>query len=110
LTLEPFDIRIVSSAGNDGIGFLLQQISGAERFRFGTAFQLALAEATGVRFALIDRADVLDQQKRNLLTTLLLNSGIDQGVVLASGEDPPPIAIATGVKFFGQDWRISKAG
>jgi hypothetical protein len=59
-----------------------------------------LATVTGVRFVLIDRADVLDKERRKLLTGLLLRSDIDQAIVLATGEESPPTAVPQGVKFF----------
>jgi hypothetical protein len=77
LTLEPFEIRVSSPGGEPGL--VLKQLSESERFRFAIAFQLALAMATGIRFVVIDRADVLDRARRKMLTALLLSSEIDQG-------------------------------
>ncbi len=99
LTLEPFEIRIISSA-DESSGLSLKQLSESERFRFSIAFQLALATATGIRFVVIDGADILDKERRKLITALLLHSDIDQAIVLATGEEPPPITIPAGVKFF----------
>jgi len=45
-----------------------------------------------IRFVVIDRADVLDRERRKVLTALL--------VVLATGEEPPPASIPVGVEFF----------
>jgi DNA repair exonuclease SbcCD ATPase subunit len=98
LTLEPFEIRVSSLGG--GPGLVLKQLSESERFRFGIAFQLALAAETGIRFVVIDRADVLDRARRKVLTALLLSSEIDQAIVLATGEEPPPASIPAGVRFF----------
>ncbi|HYL98259.1 MAG TPA: hypothetical protein VEZ90_04835 [Blastocatellia bacterium] len=98
LTLEPFDIRIISS-NCGGTSLPLKRLSESERFRFSVAFQLALA-ATGIRFVVIDGADILDKERRKLLTALLLHSDIDQAIVLATGEEAPPITIPAGVKFF----------
>jgi hypothetical protein len=98
LTLEPFEIRVASSSCG-GSGLLLKQLSESERFRFGIAFQLALAVTTGIRFVIIDRADALDKPRRKELTALLLKSDVDQAIVLATGEEPPPVSIPSGVKF-----------
>jgi hypothetical protein len=78
----------------------LAQLSESERFRFSIAFQIALATVTGIRFVVIDRADVLDKERRKLFTGMLLHSDVDQAIVLATGEEPPPRAIPPGVKFF----------
>jgi DNA repair exonuclease SbcCD ATPase subunit len=98
LTLEPFEICISSPGG--GPGLMLKQLSDSERFRFGIAFQLALATATGIRFVVIDRADVLDRARRRVLTAMLLSSEIEQAIVLATGEEPAPVSIPGGVRFF----------
>jgi len=47
----------------------------------------------------IDRAEALDKQRRKMLTSLLLNSGLDQAVVLATSEEAPPSIVPQGVKF-----------
>jgi len=97
-TLNPFEIGVMFSTGFGPLP--LKHLAESERFRFSIAFQLALAAVTGIRFVVIDRADVLDKERRKLLTGLLLKSDLDQAIVLATGEEPPPTAIPPGVKFF----------
>jgi len=97
-TLNPFEIGVMFSTGFGPLP--LKHLAESERFRFSIAFQLALATVTGIRFVVIDRADVLDKDRRRLLTGLLLKSDLDQAIVLATGEEPPPTAIPPGVKFF----------
>jgi DNA repair exonuclease SbcCD ATPase subunit len=97
-TLDPFEIRLISSPGADP-GFCLRQLSESERFRFSIAIQLAVASATEIRFVVIDRADLLDKEKRKLLTALLSSSAIDQAIVLATGEESAPPQVPEGVKF-----------
>jgi DNA repair exonuclease SbcCD ATPase subunit len=98
IVLEPFELR-VSSSSDARLGFSLKQVSESERFRFSAAFQIALAIVTGLRLAVIDRADVLDKDRRRLLTGLLMNSGLDQGIVLATSDEAPPSIVPQGVKF-----------
>jgi len=98
IALEPFEIRVISS-NDDRLGFSLKHLSESERFRFSVAFQIALAILTGLRFVVIDRADVLDKDKRKLFSGLLMNSGLDQAVVLATSDDAPPSVVPQGVKF-----------
>ena len=98
LTLEPFEIRVIASTDNH-CALSLKQLSESERFRFSVAFQLAVATATGARFSVIDRADILDKQKRKLLTALLLSSNIEQAIVLATGQEGTPPQVPEGVKF-----------
>jgi hypothetical protein len=47
----------------------------------------------------IDRVDVLDKERRKMLTSLLLNSKLDQTIVLATSEKAPPSIMPEGVKF-----------
>jgi hypothetical protein len=98
IALEPFEIRVISS-NDDRLGFSLKHLSESERFRFSVAFQIALAIVTGLRFVLIDRADVLDKERRKLLTALLMNSELDQAIVLATSDEPPLSIVPQGVKF-----------
>ena len=97
--LEPFEIRVNPSKDNH-VGLPLKCLSESEQFRFSVAFQIALAMVTGLRFVVIDRADVLDKDRRRLLTGLLMNSGLDQAIVLATSDEVPPSIVPQGVKFF----------
>ena len=54
---------------------------------------------TDLRFVVIDRADVLDKERRHMLTSLLVNGGLDQAIVLATSEEAPPSVMPQGVKF-----------
>src|SRR5260370_12153383 len=83
ITLEPFEICINSPKDNR-TGLSLKYLSESEQFRFGVAFQVALAMVTGLAFVVIDRADILDKERRKTLTNLLLNTKLDQVVVLAT--------------------------
>src|SRR6266851_4894170 len=100
IALDPFQIRVCPS--KDGhFDVSLKYLSESEQFRFGVAFQIALAMVTGLQFVVIDPADVLDKEKRKLLTSLLLNSKLDQAIVLATSEEAPPSIVLRGVKFLG---------
>jgi exonuclease SbcC len=114
LALDPFEISVVSKISECSLP--LKQLSESERFRFGVAFQIALATVTGVRFVVIDRADVLDKERRRMLTNLLVRSDLDQAIVLATSEEPAPANVPDGVKFLslatpatGQELRVVTA-
>jgi hypothetical protein len=98
IALEPFEVRVSASKANP-FDLSLEQLSESEQFRFGVAFQIALAMVTGLRFVVIDRADVLDKEKRKMLTCLLVNSELDQAILLATIEEAPPSTVPQGVKF-----------
>jgi hypothetical protein len=95
---EPFDIR-VSLSNDDCLGVSLKYLSESERFRFSVASQIALAIGTGLRFVAIDRADVLDKDRRELFSGLLMYSELDQAIVLATSDEAAPSIVLHGVKF-----------
>jgi hypothetical protein len=76
----------------------LKHLSESEQFRFGVVFQIAMAIVTRLRFVVTDHADLLDKEKRKTLTGLLLYSGLDQAIVLATSEEPTPSRAVRGVK------------
>lgn len=98
IALEPFEI-IVNSSKDTHTGRSLRHLSESEQFRFGVAFQIALAMVTGLRFVVIDRADMLDKERRKMLTSLLLSSELDQAIVLATSEEAQPSMMPERVKF-----------
>lgn len=80
--------------------FTIRQLSESERFRFSIAFQVALSKATRLNFVVIDRADMLDGENRCLLTSMLMDSGLDQAIVLSTNDTPVvPANLPEGVKF-----------
>ncbi len=95
---DGFDITVRAESGHP-LG--LHQLSESQAFRFSIAFQIALAEATGVGLVVIDRADVLLPGVRSMLTDELLDSRLDQAFVLAASEDPAlPEEFPEGVAFY----------
>lgn len=74
------------NAVNCGDWLTPRQLSESEAFRFSVAFQIALAEATGMNFVVIDRSDMLLVDLRSTLLEMLLNSKLDQAIVLVAGE------------------------
>lgn len=99
-TMEPYQFLITTPARMGQ--FTVRQLSESERFRFGIAFQIAISKATGLNFVVIDRADMLDGDNRCLLTSMLMNSELDQAIVLSTSLDYPvvvPANLPKDVKF-----------
>lgn len=88
LRLEPYALEIHPLGRRTTLH--PRQLSESEAFRFGIAFQIALAEATGLNFVVIDRSDMLLADLRGTLLDALLESKLDQAIVLVAG-DPTPI-------------------
>jgi hypothetical protein len=107
LALEPFEIRVSPSKASH-FGLSLKYLSESEQFRFGVAFQIALAMVTGLRFVVIDGADMLDKERRKMLTSLLVSSKLDQAIVLATSEEALPSIVPQGVKFLSLAERMTR--
>lgn len=101
--LEPYRLGIdVRTCGDSNVtgSLSLQQLSESEAYRFSIAFQIALAEATGVGLVVIDRADMLAPEVRKQLTAELMSSRLDQAIVLSTAAPSQPPASPKGVAFF----------
>lgn len=113
--LEPFEMLVRDSlhceldeAGRITNGLKPIQLSESQRYRFGVAFQVAIAEATGVRLVIVDRADMLQADARSMLSQELLNSDLEQAIVLATSDGRPlPSRIPTDVRFIELAWMES---
>lgn len=93
---DPFEIR-VGTLGRPTLE--LKQLSESEQFRFGVAFQVALAKVTGVNFVVIDRADVLDATAWKQLLQMVVSSELEQAIVLATSSVAVPKQYPAGVRF-----------
>lgn len=95
--LEPYLLQVQTI---DGAHLRdLRQLSESEAYRFGIAFQIALAEATNVRLVIIDRADILQPDARRFLTEALMASELAQAIVLVTGEPTGEYPEIRDVKF-----------
>lgn len=95
--MDPFVMRVGRSGG---LKLDLRMLSTSEKFRFATAFQIALAQITGVRLVVIDFADMLDSDARRQLSVMLMEADIDQAIVCSTSTDAAPTDLPEGVKFF----------
>jgi DNA repair exonuclease SbcCD ATPase subunit len=105
LSLEPFSVQVSAINNSQGAAsyrpLFLHQLSESEAFRFGVAFQIALAEATHVGVVIIDRADILLPSVRQFLNRALSESKLDQAFILAATEAMPVMEnLPAGVRFF----------
>lgn len=102
--LEPYRILVGYQGGGVDTTFLsLGQLSESEGYRFAIAFQIALAEATGVNFVVIDRSDMLLPAVRSQLARALDESNLDQAIVLCAGEPLESYPNVEGLTFFELD-------
>lgn len=99
LQLEPYVFTVAEREGGKYFEFV--QLCETERFRFGVALQIALAQATGVNFVCVDRSDMLiSPELRGQLTQMLMVSTLDQAIIFAATEDrSTPEPMPEGVRF-----------
>lgn len=64
----------------------VQTFSESEQFRLGIAVQLAIAEMSGLSFAIVDRLDMLDVRNRALATKMIFAAPVQQVLVLSTRE------------------------
>lgn len=65
--------------------------SESEQFRIGIAVQLAIAELSGLSFAIVDRLDMLDVENRKKATEMIMASPVGQVIVLSTREPNQPL-------------------
>ena len=72
----------------------LTAYSESERFRIGIGVQIAVAQASGLKFIVVDRLDMLDRENRTKVTQMLMDastSTLDQVVIMSTREDDQPL-------------------
>lgn len=65
--------------------------SKSEQHRIGIAIQLAVAMLSGLKFAIVDELDMLDEANRNAMAKLLIQSPLDQILILGTRETSQPL-------------------
>lgn len=72
----------------------VETYSESEQFLIGIALQLAIAEVSGLSFAVVDRMDMLLTEHREKATQMLLSCPLEQVFILASREPKHPLPAA----------------
>lgn len=65
--------------------------SRSEQHRIGIALQVAIAEMSGLGFAIVDELDMLDSANREVMGKVLYSSGLDQVLMLGTREAGHPM-------------------
>lgn len=95
--IEPYGFRVTNLVTKATLP--IELLSGSERLRFAVAFQVALAQVSGIGLVVIDEADILDNEGRSALYELLLASDIDQAIAIGTNESLEVPAVE-GVVFY----------
>lgn len=74
-----------------------QTYSQSERYRIGVGLQLAIAQASGLSFAVVDELDQLDADGNRKLGTLLYNSPVEQIIILRTRDTTVVLPMLPGV-------------
>lgn len=87
LSIEPYVFAIVFK-GDDGkpVEISLKHLSKSQRYRFATAFQVALAQVTGFRFVIVDEADIYDADGKAGLFEAVSCGELDQAIIIGTNE------------------------
>ena len=88
LSIEPwvFGVTFKDPAKGALHAVPLKMLSDSERYRFSTAFQVALAIVSGFNFVVVDWADVFDTHGRQMLYAYLTEKTLDQVIVIQTDE------------------------
>lgn len=90
ITMEPYSFALLFSGSEGQEAIELKHLSKSQRYRFATAFQVALAVATGFKFVVIDEGDIFFAEVRrdlfNGLQAALDNDELDQAIILMTDD------------------------
>ena len=64
----------------------VETYSESEQYLIGLAIQLAIAQVSGLSFAVVDRLDVLDAAHRAIATKILMDCNLEQVFILSTRE------------------------
>jgi exonuclease SbcC len=91
LQIEPYGF-LVKRLGSP-FGTQLHMLSRSEKLRFADAFTVALAMVSGWRIGVFDDSETIVGGDRKMLKGMLLESGLDQAIVLEADTSTPSPAI-----------------
>ncbi len=77
-SIEPWDVL--------ANGRPVETYSRSERYRIGIGLQLAIAQLSGLNFAVVDEIDMLDVGNRGILSKMLMEAKLDQILILGTRE------------------------
>lgn len=80
-------------------GLQLEYLSESERLRFAVAFQVALAQVSGIRMVIVDETEIFDEVGRQQFYPMLMNADLDQVVTIGTDEREE-VPEAEGVAFY----------
>jgi DNA repair exonuclease SbcCD ATPase subunit len=82
-SIEPFTNRIHEF--DTLVTLSPKQLSASEKYRLGVAFAVAIAQWTGFKMLICDGAEILDKNDKWQLAQALIQSDIEQAIVVATG-------------------------
>lgn len=88
-SLEPFSWTVGFTVDPWGVvvnGRPVETYSRSEQHRIGIALQVAIAELSGIGFAVVDELDMLDAKNRETMGVVLLRSPLEQVIILGTRE------------------------
>jgi hypothetical protein len=89
VSLQPFGWTIHFAVDPWGVvvnGRPVETYSRSEQHRIGIALQVAIADLSGLGFAVVDELDMLDAKNRETMGAVLLRSTLEQVIILGTRE------------------------
>jgi DNA repair exonuclease SbcCD ATPase subunit len=83
ISVDPWRVNVTTKRGT----FAYTMLSVGEQLWTGLAFQLALAAASGLNFAMLDASESVVGNRRSILTALVMAAPIDQVIVAMAKSD-----------------------
>jgi len=102
-TVSPFGYTVKFSVDPWGVVVNdrpVETYSRSEQYRIGIGIQLAVAQLSGLSFAVVDELDVLDAANRRILSGWLYQTPVEQVVILGTREDDAPLPKAPHTKVY----------
>lgn len=101
ISIEPYIFAVLFRSDDATHHIQLKFLSKSQRYRFATAFQVALAIVSGFGFVIVDEADIYDSEGRAGLYEALLSDELDQAIVIGTDErmEIPPVPDAVFYRF-----------
>lgn len=98
-SIEPYGFQVKSL--KSGAVLPIELLSESEKLRFSVAFQVALAQVSGIGLVVVDETEIFDSAGRNEFFLMLLAAGLDQAIAIGTDERVEvPAITGVGASFY----------
>lgn len=105
-SIEPYGFTVDRLDGTNGLQ--IEYLSESERLRFAVAFQVALAQVSGIRMVVIDETEIFDTEGRNCFYPMLIAADLDQAIAIGTDEREEVPEVADAVFYMMDEGKAEK--